>query len=584
MRRLVLGVCLTLVAACAAEKSGAPDEASKYLYVADAPVVSIEPRAAAVSSAEIMQVHSIAGSYFSHSGGSLDIAADGSAQIENMLGVASSRVRVQASSAGSVLNLGKNERVPLRRHLLGLIAGNEVLLRRDGAMMVQMPPDPRLIGNFVSSKGHVLVSSDGRVFDYLVQGGSWRRLVHGGNYALKGSAPNIDLVWLHAPLNPPSVDIMSDGIRVNGTAFLKTDKVPTEARLTGDFKDNSGNMVSLAPNGAVRMKVRFPGKVNEINASGYSRAANEKEVAIFSDDLGPSFLLTARRLGMGHMMVSLPDASGALPLILRAPPSGQIDTVEQGLLGFYVNEKAYDFEVDAANKLVLRLKSKESRPDDDKTAGAVERGLVGVELLPKGEAKFFYDQGPPVPALVDKTNDGLMFYFADYQDQPLYQVKEMEGIRVPLLFPENGFRREKVPTIRYGENELRHYKVAYTDIWAKAFEENERAKDLALAQKWKEDPSALLSDYEGQAERERRMRRRQDGRMGGNPAPDVGEFFVSRHEARVKEMEGLARELTSLPQPRNAKELRDNMAREKSIRERAARLHDEDQKERDAAP
>lgn len=80
------------------------------------------------------------------------------------------------------------------------------------------------------------------------------------------------------------------------------------------------------------------------------------------------------------------------------------------------------------------------------------------------------------------------------------------------------------------------------------------------------------------------MRLREDGRKDGNPMPAVGDFYVSGHPARVLEMQKLAQELSELPVPRNAFELRANMQKEKDIRARAAVLEEEDRKEAMRAP
>ena len=556
-----------------------------------APKASLSADAPSVSN--ISELGSIEGSYFTHSGGALEINPTGAVQVVNLLGHAQAKGSLEVSPQGTSLVLEDGKRISVSRLLLGLRVGSETLLRQDGQLMVDLPKDERLIGRFVSDKGGELVSNDGKVLDYLpsdpLQRVQWRRYMHPGNYASGSNGQFIvALNWVHALENPEdlSVSLMpKDQLRIGDEVFQRTSANSAGPAFAGNFKDARGNQLSIDRIGKVQFDLSFPGKANKIKAQGRARWIGPHLAGVVAEEVGRPFSFTVRQLGMGHVLVYLPAAAGSSPLVLMAPVDQRKETVEVAKQGLYLNPEAYDIAIDPNNKLLLAAKEDVKTPEDMRTPGAVSRTLIGVELYPKGAAKLHYNRGAALMALVDQGADGeLDFYFADYQDQPLYQSKEQFSFKVELSEPEDGFRHVPVPTLSYADLRLRHYQTAAQDILAEAFEKKERLKDEETSAVLEADPAIMLSKAESQAERERRMRRREDGRNGGDPTPDVGAFYVSKHQARVMEMNKLGMQLTSLPPARNAFELRANLQKDKDIRARAAQLAIEEEKERQTAP
>jgi hypothetical protein len=585
-------LALVLLAGCS---SPPPTPATMVVSQEDA-VVPGAPTASLVdngiSVSGVSDIASIAGSYFTPSGGSLEISPQGQVKIENMLEHATASGTLLISAKGAELVIANASPLLVSRQLLGLRIKSETLLRQDGKWMFRLPSDESLVGRFVSPNGGELISRDGKLFDYLPSkrshGVQWRRYMHSGRYT-KDERENRTLVlhWLNATVSPEDLQIAISPpgvLMVDGEAFSKSSSPLQSPGIQGSFKDARGNVLSIESSGKVSFELMFPNKANKLKAEGRARNIDNTSLGVFSEQLGPAFGFTVHQLAMGHILVSLPASAGSFPLVLMAPVAKRKDTLPVEALGMYLNPEAYDISIDRDGKLLLAAKQDIAISDDMRTPGAVSRTLIGVELHPKGAAKLYYTTGPALVALVQPAGNSLQFYFVDYQDQPLYQSKDTFSFEMEMAHPQDGFRHAPVPTLGYAGLHLRHYPTASQDILAEAYEAQERLKDEQTSAVLEADPAIMLSKEESQAERERRMRRREDGRNAGDPTPDVGAFYVSKHQARVMEMKRLGMELTSLPPPRNAFELRANMQKDKQIRERAAQLHVEEEKERETAP
>lgn len=583
--------CVLLVCLVGCSSQRAPDGVQVPSVVdasvPGAPIATLDINGESVS--RITDAASITGDYFSHAGGRLRIGEKGVVQITNLLGERAASGYVKAGPGGALLYMNGDQGVALSRHLMGLSVGGERLFRTDGLWMFDQPADARLIGRFVSKSGAEIVSTDGRVLNVLPAGRAqaWRRYMHDGQYRnTTNGGTAISMSWVHGSASPPVwVELIENGLVIGGDQFLRQPDHKVSMPYAGSFKDANGNYLEINEAGSASFKLQFPGKSSAVEATGYGYAINDREISVFSDQVGRAFTFAIKRLAMGHVIVHMPSVSGSSPIVLLTNTANP-DSIEKDLLGVYINPEAYGASVNEDGQLILKPKLAITNDLSDlETDGALSKTLVGIEIRQNGEAHFHYDQGPILKTWVEKRGaDKLAFYFSDYNDQPLYNVGGDDAIELALSWPEDGFRRSKVPTIEYGNIDFRHYPSAHEGILADAFEALERQKDLEFAEKMEQDPEVMLSRYDSQAERERRMRLREDGRKDGNPTPSLGEFYVSGHQARVMEMEKLAHDLSALPVPRNAYELRANMQKEKEIRARAAELEKEDREEAARAP